>query len=146
MKKKTVIVISSVVFTILLVGILMYRLYLLNNDTSGFYELKTGDWIVKCLTFMPEISIITALIAVWTRKRLGLTFTVLAVLFNLMSFFGEVLFKYIRLASGGTITNSCVPWLNIPVFIIIIIIFCIKFHIYTLPNEIKIKLKIVNLC
>jgi hypothetical protein len=146
MRKKTVIVISSVVFTIILVGILMYRMYLLKNDASGFYELKSNNWIIYSLTYMPEISIITALIAIWTRKRLGLTFTVLAVLFNLMSFFGEVLFKYIRLASGGIIPDSCIPWLNIPAFIIIIAVFCMKFHIYTLPNEIKIKLKIVNLC
>ena len=146
MRKKTVIVISSVVFTIILVGILMYRMYLLKNDASGLYELKSNNWIIYSLTYMPEISIITALIAIWTRKRLGLTFTVLAVLFNLMSFFGEVLFKYIRLASGGIIPDSCIPWLNIPAFIIIIAVFCMKFHIYTLPNEIKIKLKIVNLC
>lgn len=146
MKKKTVIVISSVVFTLILLGILMYRLYLIKNDTSGFYEVKNSDWIVGSLTYMPEISIITALIAIWTKKRLGLTFTVLAVLFNLMSFFGEVLFKYIRLASGGIIPDSCIPWLNIPAFIIIVIVFCLKFHIYSLPNEIKIKLKIVNLC
>ena len=146
MKKKTVIVVSSVVFTIILFGILMYRMYLLKNDTSGFYEVQNQDWIVKSMTFMPEISIITALLAIWSKKRLGLTFTVIAVLFNLISCSNEILFKYIRLASGGIIPDSCVPWLNIPVFIIMIIVFVIKFHIYSLPNEIKIKLKIVNLC
>ena len=146
MKKKTVIVVSSVVFAIILGLVLAYRMYLIGHDVSGFYELKTTDSIIRYMTFLPEIAIITTIVAVFAKKRLGLTFTVISCFLILSSIVSELLVKYVRIASGGVVPDNCVPLLNIPVLIICIILFAIKFHIYTLPSELKVKLKIVNLC
>ena len=146
MRKKTIIVVSSVVFAIILILILAYRVYLMKNDASGFYELKTDDMFIRWMTYLPEISIITTIVATFAKRRLGLTFTVISNLLILLSILSEILLKYIRIASGGVIPDNCIPLLNLPVLIIAIILFVIKFNIYTLPSDIKVKLKIVNLC
>ena len=149
MKKKTIIIMASVVFTLILISILAYRVYLLNGDNSGLYTVNKTDYLINVITFLPEIAIVVTLLAVFTRKGWGFVFTVLAAFLSLASLIGELFIKLVRSAdvTGTSVVPApCVPWLNLPIIAICIILFIMKFRLYTLPNEIKIKLNIVNLC
>ena len=149
MKKKTIIIMASVVITLILIGILAYRVYLLKGDNSGLYTVNRTDYLINGITFLPEIAIVVTILAVFARKRWGFIFTILAAFLSVASLIGELFIKVVRLAdvSGtNTIPEPCVPWLNIPIILICVLLFIMKFRLYTLPDEIKIKLKIVNLC
>lgn len=149
MKKRTVIIMSSVVFALILGIILTYRIYLLQNDPTGFYNMRSTDLIVLTMTYLPEISIILTIIAIFMRKGWGFVFTIASAFTTLVSLAGDLFIKFVRMVDvtgNNIVPPACVPWLNVPVLVICIILFIMKFHIYTLPEEIKIKLKIVNLC
>ena len=149
MKKKTVIIFTSVVFAIILFSILCYRIYLLKGDNSGIYSVNTNDYLINVITYLPEISVVTTIIAIFTRKGWGFVFTLLACLLTILSLAGELFIKLVKtvdVIGSSVVPAPCVPWLNLPVLVICVLLFIMKFRIYTLPNEIKIKLKIVNLC
>lgn len=142
MKKKTFIIIASLVYTFILIGILGYRLYLIHMDNSGLYELKNDSFIFFYLTFLPEISIVLTLFATNIRKGWGLFFTVFAGIMTIIAFISELFIKIVKsidIVNRVNVPLPCIPWLNIPVFIIIIILFIFKFHIFQIPNTIGVK-------
>lgn len=148
MKKKTIIIISSVIFTALLLVILCQRSYLLFTDNSGFYNLKTSDVLIRIYTFLPEISIVLTIIAIYVRRGWGLAFTIMATFLSTASFGGELLIKLIRLSdiiNPSEVPHACVPWLNVPVIIIGIILFFVKYEIFMIPDEVSLKKKKVRL-
>ena len=144
MSKKLVIIISSTIFTCILLLIWFYRLELLQHDTSGFYTSHPEDLLINIINYLPEISIAVTIVAIFTRKSAGLILTVLANILAVAAFAGELFVKLVKLVdivSKSEVPLPCVPWLNLPVMFICLILFILKFHIYTLPDEIKIKIK-----
>ena len=147
MKKKTIIILSSVIFTVLLGIILCQRAYLLMNDHSGFYNLKTSDALIRIYTFLPEISIFATIVAIYVRKGWGLAFTAIAAVLSLSSFVGELLIKIIRLSdiiNPEQVPTACVPWLNVPVLVIALVLFFVKYEIFMIPDEVSFKKKVVR--
>ena len=143
MRKKTFIILSSVVFTVILLSVLYYRGILIMSDTSGFYTMKGQGALEKVITFLPEFSIVFAILAIYVKKSPGLMLTFLSALLALLSFIGELFIKVVKLTDVVYKSNppiGIVPWLNWPVIIICIILFVIKFRIFTIPDKIKIKI------
>lgn len=143
MKKRTVILLSSLVFTFILMLILHYRGVLIMSDPTGYFHMEGRDWIERVITYLPEFSIIITLIAIYTKKAPGLILTVLGFVLACISFAGELFVKIVKITDVINTSQApvgIVPWFNIPVIVICIILFLIKFHIFTIPNEVKFKL------
>lgn len=144
MKKKNIIIIASLLYTFILLGILGYRIYLICSDTSGLYELKDNSFVFFTLTFLPEIAIITTMLATNIKKGLGVVLTFIAGVLTISAFVVELFIKIVKsvdMFNESPVPPSLVPWLNIPVFIIVVILFIVKFHILTIPKEVKLKRK-----
>lgn len=147
MKKKTIIIISSVIFTLLLLVICFQRAHLLLTDHSGFYNLNESDVLIKIYTFLPEISVLLTIASIYVRRGWGMFLTGIACFLTLASFFGELLIKMIRIhdiISPEAVPHACVPWLNIPVLVIGLILFFVKYEIFMIPDEVSFKRKKVR--
>ena len=142
MKKKTIIIISTVVFTIILLALLLFRIYLITLDKSGVYSMKDNNLFYFFMNYMPEITIVFTIIAIYMRKRWGLFFSVTASILSILSLLTEIIILIIRsmdITSKTPMPSACLPLMDIPVIIICIVLFIIKFKIYTLPKQISFK-------
>ena len=141
MKKKTLIIISTIVFTLILVGLLAWRIYLITLDTTGIYTLPTENIFSFVMNYMPELTLVFAILAIHLRKRWGLAFSVIAMISSILSLFIELVILIIRSIDimHQSIPSACIPLLDIPVIVICIVLFLIKFKIYTLPKTISFK-------
>jgi len=139
MRKKTIIIASAMVYTLILVGILIFRIVMIMRDTSGFFDLTNDSIIFFILNFLPEVAIVLTIFAAHIRRGIGLFLTALGGFVTLCAFGTELFIKIIKSAdiiNRASVPPAIMPWLNIPVFIIVIILFVFKFHIYNLPAEI----------
>ena len=144
MKKKTIIILSSVVFTIILLIVLYRRGVLILADKSGFYSNQSRDAIGRIVTYLPEFSIVATLLAIYLKKSPGLVLTVISFVMALASLIGETYIYIIKSSDvvyKGIVPAGISPLLNIPVLIICVILFIIKFRIFSLPDKVKIKIK-----
>lgn len=140
MKKKYVIIISTWFFTLLLGLIFALRIHLITEDTTGIYLLPTDNYFGFFMNYLPEITIIVTILGIHFRKKLGLIFSVAASAMSILSLVSEIIIYVVRtLDASAPVPNACLPWLDIPIIIVCFILFMIKFKIYTLPKEFKLK-------
>ena len=138
MKKKTLIILSTIVFTLILGCVLLWRIHLISLDTSGIYLLPTENLFEFIMNYMPELTIIVTIITIYARKRWGLIFSVTSSVMAILSLFIEVLILVVRsMEIKPIVPTACVPLMDIPIIVICIILFIIKFKIYTIPKEIR---------
>ncbi|MBR6073550.1 MAG: hypothetical protein IKP76_04445 [Bacilli bacterium] len=140
MKKKTVIIISTLLFTLIMGLIFAWRIYLITQDTTGIYLLPTEDFLSFFLNYLPVLTIVITVITTYARRKMGLVFSVIASIMSVLSLVVElVIFICRSLDFNAPVPKACLPWLDIPIIIICVILFIIKFKIYTLPKTIKFK-------
>ena len=140
MKKKTVIIISTVLFTLILGLVLVWRIYLISLDKSGVYLLPTENFFNFFMNYLPELTIGVTIVAIYAKRKLGLIFSVSALVMSILSLGVEIIIFTLRsLDYASTVPTACLPWLDVPGILICVILFLIKFKIYTLPRTIKFK-------
>ena len=140
MKKKTIIILFTWIFSIILGVVLAWRIRLIALDTTGIYKLPVDNWFSFFMNYLPVLTLIVIILTIFSRKKLGLTLSVIALFMSILSFISEFIIFTIRTVDyTSTVPSACMPWLDIPAIFICIILFIIKFKIYTIPREFKFK-------
>ena len=115
--------IFTIVAFIALSLLLIYRIFLLATDTSGYYAVSSLKMTHALpLELLPEISIILTMIGLFIKNEHGLVTNVMALVFAILSFFLEGFCMFTSMMSfGSRISTAIKPLHNLPVMVIAII-------------------------
>lgn len=115
--------IFTIVAFIALSLLLIYRIFLLVTDTSGYYAISSLKMTpALALELLPEISIILTMIGLFIKNDQGLVMNVMALVLAILSFFLEGFSMFTSLMSfGSRISTAIKPLHNLPVMVIAII-------------------------
>ena len=115
--------IFTIVAFIALSLLLIYRIFLLATDISGYYAISSLK-MTPALPFelLPEISIILTMIGLFIKNDHGLVMNVTAMVFSILSFILEGFSMFTSLMSfGSRVSTAIKPLHNLPVMVIAII-------------------------
>lgn len=136
-KKRIFTIIASIALTLLLI----YRIVILATDTSGYYAISSLKMTGALpLELLPEISIILTMIGLFIKNEHGLVMNVMALVLAILSFFLEGFCMFTSLLSFGSRTSTAIkPLHNLPVMVITIISITILSKERRLQNKIDRK-------